>query len=47
MKTYITLILLSLVFLSSCGTAKGSLNALGSILEGVATDARNLGNLLY
>ena len=39
------LFLLLLVFiLSSCGTARGVLYGTGTILEGMATDARTVGN---
>jgi hypothetical protein len=41
------LILLFVFILSvtACGTIKGTLDATGSVLEGVATDARGLGSL--
>ena len=39
------LLLLLLVFvLSSCGTARGVLYGTGTVLEGMATDARTVGN---
>ena len=39
------LLLLLLVFaLSSCGTARGVLYGAGTVLEGMATDARTVGN---
>ena len=31
-------------FLSSCGTARGVLYGTGTVLEGMATDARTVGN---
>ena len=31
--------------LFSCGTINGTLNGTGSVLEGIASDARQLGNV--
>jgi hypothetical protein len=33
------------MFMTSCGTTKGVLNGSGSVLEGMATDFRDLGDL--
>lgn len=44
MKNLITLLILVLS-ISACGTIKGTLDGTGSVLEGVATDARGLGSL--
>jgi hypothetical protein len=33
------------LFLYSCGTVHGTLNGTGSVLEGIASDARQLGNI--
>jgi len=45
MKTRIIIMLISTLILFSCGTVSGTLNGTGSVLEGVASDARQLGNL--
>ena len=37
--------LISSLILFSCGTISGTLNGTGSILEGIASDARQLGNI--
>jgi len=37
--------LVSSFILFSCGTLSGTLNGTGSVLEGVASDARQLGNI--
>jgi hypothetical protein len=33
-----------IMFLGSCGTARGVLYGTGTVLEGMATDARSVGN---
>ena len=35
---------LSILFLQSCGTARGILYGAGTVIEGVATDVRTVGN---
>ena len=45
MKTQIIVIIISSLILFSCGTVSGTLNGTGSVLEGVASDARQLGNI--
>jgi hypothetical protein len=45
MKTNFIIILISRFILFSCGTVSGTLNGTGSILEGIASDARQLGNV--
>ena len=35
---------LSILFLQNCGTARGILYGTGTVLEGVATDVRTVGN---
>ena len=45
MKTQMIIMLISSFILFSCGTVNGTLNGTGSILEGVASDARQLGNV--
>ena len=35
---------LLILFLQSCGTARGILYGTGTVLEGVATDVRTVGN---
>ena len=43
----LTRVITSLLFMSilvSCGTARGVLYGAGTVLEGVATDARTIGN---
>jgi hypothetical protein len=42
-KLIITLVLSFLVV--SCGTISGTLNGAGSVLEGIASDSRQLGNI--
>lgn len=39
----ITLLIFTLL-LFSCGTVNGTLNGTGSVLEGIASDARQLGD---
>ena len=41
-RVIISLILMS--FLISCGTARGVLYGTGTVLEGMATDVRTVGN---
>tara|TARA_B100001057_G_scaffold39647_1_gene35667 strand:+ start:85 stop:261 length:177 start_codon:yes stop_codon:yes gene_type:complete len=38
------ILLLILTFVTSCGTARGVLYGTGTVLEGMATDARSVGN---
>jgi hypothetical protein len=45
MKAHFLLLLISSFILSSCGTVSGTLNGTGSVLEGIASDARQLGNV--
>jgi hypothetical protein len=45
MKTKLIIMLVLCVTLFSCGTVNGTLNGTGSILEGIASDARQLGNV--
>jgi hypothetical protein len=45
MKTKLIIMLISSLILFSCGTISGTLNGTGSILEGIASDARQLGNI--
>ena len=45
MKINFFLILISSLILVSCGTVSGTLNGTGSVLEGIASDARQLGNV--
>lgn len=40
----IIVISVSILFLQSCGTARGILYGTGTVLEGVATDVRSVGN---
>tara|TARA_B100001059_G_scaffold123013_1_gene122906 strand:+ start:242 stop:379 length:138 start_codon:yes stop_codon:yes gene_type:complete len=40
----ILIIIIALFGLTSCGTAKGFLYGTGTVLEGVATDVRTVGN---
>ena len=47
MKTKLIIMLISSVILFSCGTINGTLNGAGSVLEGIASDARQLGNIFY
>ena len=37
-------IIILIVVLNSCGTARGVLHGTGTVLEGMAVDARALGN---
>ena len=39
--------LISSVILISCGTINGTLNGAGSVLEGIASDARQLGSIFW
>jgi hypothetical protein len=45
MKPKLIIMLLSSLILFSCGTVNGTLNGTGSILEGIASDARQLGSV--
>ncbi len=45
MKTKLIIMLISILMLFSCGTVNGTLNGTGSVLEGIASDARQLGNI--
>ena len=45
MKTKLIIMLISSFILFSCGTVNGTLNGTGSVLEGIASDARQLGNI--
>ena len=45
MNTKLIIMLISSLILISCGTVNGSLNGTGSVLEGIASDARQLGNV--
>jgi len=45
MKINFFIILISSLILFSCGTVSGTLNGTGSVLEGIASDARQLGNV--
>jgi hypothetical protein len=40
----VTFSLIFIIFLGSCGTARGVLHGAGTVLEGMATDARTVGN---
>ena len=40
----IIFISVSILFLQSCGTTRGILYGAGTVLEGVATDVRTVGN---
>ena len=42
MKIKLTIPLILSLFLASCGTAKGVLYGAGTVLEGVASDARTI-----
>ena len=42
--TKVITVLLFMCILVSCGTAKGVLYGTGTVLEGVATDVRTVGN---
>ena len=46
MKIQIMIMLFLSILLTSCGTVSGTLDATGSILEGIASDARSVGGLL-
>lgn len=39
------IIFISTFILVSCGTVNGTLNGTGSVLEGIASDARQLGDI--
>lgn len=43
-STKILILSLSILFMQSCGTARGILYGTGTVLEGVATDVRAVGN---
>jgi hypothetical protein len=45
MKTKLLVVLILNCILCSCGTVNGTLNGTGSVLEGIASDARQLGNV--
>jgi hypothetical protein len=45
MKIKLLIILILNFILFSCGTVNGTLNGTGSVLEGIASDARQLGNI--
>jgi hypothetical protein len=45
MKTKLLIVIILNFVLSSCGTVNGTLNGTGSVLEGIASDARQLGNV--
>lgn len=45
MKIQLIVILILNFILFSCGTVNGTLNGTGSILEGIASDARQLGSV--
>jgi len=45
MNTKLIIMLVSSLILFSCGTVNGTLNGTGSVLEGIASDARQLGNV--
>ncbi|MDB4839432.1 hypothetical protein OAH74_06250 [Amylibacter sp.] len=45
MKTKLLIILIFNLILISCGTVSGTLNGTGSVLEGIASDARQLGSI--
>ncbi len=47
MKTKLIIMLISSLILFSCGTVNGTLNGTGSVLEGIASDARQLGNVFW
>ena len=46
MKIQIMIMIFSSMLITSCGTVSGTLDATGSILEGIASDARVVGGLL-
>jgi hypothetical protein len=43
-KQFIMLLILNFI-LCSCGTISGTLNGAGSVLEGIASDTRQLGSI--
>jgi hypothetical protein len=45
MKKQLIIMLLLNFILFSCGTISGTLNGTGSVLEGIASDARQLGSI--
>ena len=45
MKIKILIMLILNCILCSCGTVNGTLNGTGSVLEGIASDARQLGDV--
>ena len=45
MKNHLIFFLIINFMLFSCGTVSGTLNGTGSVLEGIASDARELGNV--
>ena len=45
MKIKLLIVLILNCILCSCGTLNGTLNVTGSVLEGIASDARQLGNV--
>jgi hypothetical protein len=46
MKHYIVIVVFSLTILVSCGTTKGILDGVGSVLEGLSYDVRSVGSIL-
>jgi len=46
MKHYIVIVAFASTILMSCGTTKGILDGVGSVLEGVAYDVRGVGSML-
>ncbi len=45
MKIQLVIMFILSSTLFSCGTVSGTLNGTGSVLEGIASDARQLGNV--
>jgi hypothetical protein len=45
MALRLIIIFISTFILISCGTVSGTLNGTGSVLEGIASDARQLGDV--
>jgi hypothetical protein len=45
MEKKLVIVLILSCILCSCGTVNGTLNGTGSVLEGIASDARQLGNI--
>jgi hypothetical protein len=45
MRTRLIIMLILSFILFSCGSVNGTLNGAGSVLEGIASDARQLGNV--